>query len=231
MEAILSGGLTGERPGTAPAHTRLIVAITMILAVVLSDHPCSFAGYFLVAVALWMQSPMGFTQGLKRLMVIDSVVLLTILPLPFSFIDEQVVLWGPLTLSETGVLKAQEIFIKATISAIVMMSQCCGMSGLDLSRALYTLKVPTKFILLLQFSIRYITVMQQELSSLRMAMRARGFGNGPVLQNWRSYGYLFGMLLIRALARADLPLLGTQGSETSLEATFLHLIAEQERNT
>jgi ABC-2 type transport system ATP-binding protein len=37
--------------------------------------------------------------------------------------------------------------------------------------------------------------------------------------------------VFRALAKADLPLLGTQGSETSLEAVFLHLIAEQERNT
>ena len=37
--------------------------------------------------------------------------------------------------------------------------------------------------------------------------------------------------VFRALAKADLPLLSTQSSETSLEAVFLHLIAEQERNT
>ena len=37
--------------------------------------------------------------------------------------------------------------------------------------------------------------------------------------------------VFRALAKADLPLLSTQSSETSLETVFLHLIAEQERNT
>lgn len=35
--------------------------------------------------------------------------------------------------------------------------------------------------------------------------------------------------VFRALAQADLPLLSTQSSETSLESAFLHLIAEQER--
>ena len=35
--------------------------------------------------------------------------------------------------------------------------------------------------------------------------------------------------VFRALAKADLPLLSTHGSETSLESVFLHLIAEQER--
>jgi ABC-2 type transport system ATP-binding protein len=35
--------------------------------------------------------------------------------------------------------------------------------------------------------------------------------------------------VFRSLARADLPLLSTQSSETSLETVFLHLIAEQEQ--
>ncbi len=203
MEATLVTLVKQTKAHSLPAHLRIILAVTLIVAIVLSGHIYSLIGYFLIALILWIKSPMSLLFGLKRLMLVDSMVVLTIIPLPFSFIDDRVVHLGGLVLSEVGILKAQEVFIKVTISAIVMMSQNCGTSGVELSRALSLLRVPIKLILLLQFCIRYISVIQQEVSSLRIAMRARGFGNGSTLHNWRSYGYLFGMLLVRALERAD----------------------------
>lgn len=205
MEAILAGRSGDYQAGRAkaPAHTRILVAVATIFALVLSESLLAFSGYFILAVLLWIQSPMGLMQGVKRLMLIDGLIILTILPLPFSYVDDQLVQWGVFTLSEAGLLKAAEIFIKATLSATIMMSQCSGISELELSKALYVLRVPAKFILLLQFSIRYISVMQLEQAKLKLAMRARGFGSGPALHNWKSHGYLFGMLFVKALARAD----------------------------
>ncbi|WED22837.1 energy-coupling factor transporter transmembrane protein EcfT [Vibrio sp. JC009] len=203
IEGVLSGNVKAGSAEYGLAHTRILLAIFMIVAIVLSANPLSFAGYFILACLLWLKSPMGFATGLKRLLIIDSVVLLTILPLPFNYVGDQVIHWGPLVLSEPGVVKAQEIFFKASLSAMLMMTQCSGISGLELTKALCVLRVPTKFILLLQFSIRYISVMQQEIASIRSGMKARGLGCGPRLHVWRSYGYMFGMLLVRALARAD----------------------------
>ncbi|WED24664.1 cobalt ECF transporter T component CbiQ [Vibrio sp. JC009] len=203
MEAILAGREGAGRSDSIPAHSRIIVAIAAIFAVVLSDSLLACFCYFLLALFLWKQSPMGLGTGLKRLMMIDGLIILTILPLPFSYVGDQFVQFGPLSLSEPGLFKAAEVFIKATLSAMIMMGQFSGTSELELSKALFTLRVPTRFILLLQFSIRYISVMQQELSRLRVAMRARGFGGGPTLHNWKSYGYLFGMLFVKALDRAD----------------------------
>jgi cobalt/nickel transport system permease protein len=203
MEAILSGSNQPSRTDRVPAHRRLLLALLLVSVAVLSTQTVSFALYLAIAGYLWLRSPLGLVPGVKRLLVIDSVVLLTVLPLPFSYVDSQTVQWAGLSLSQVGIEKAVDIIVKSTICLMVMMSQCSGMSGLELGQALRRLKVPGKFILLLQFSIRYISVMQQELCRLRIAMRARGFGNGPTLHNWRSYGYMFGMLLVRALARAD----------------------------
>ncbi|MCW8329120.1 energy-coupling factor transporter transmembrane protein EcfT [Photobacterium sp. SDRW27] len=203
MDITLSGRSLVSDNRSLAIHHRLFVAFVVVAATVLSESSISHLGYFLMALWFWKQSAMGVRAGLKRLLLIDSVVILTVLPLPFSVVGNEVMIVGPFELSVFGLVKAQDIFIKSTVSSIVMISQCHGISGLELSKALTRLKVPGKFILLLQFCIRYISVMQQEISSLRIAMLARGFGNGPTLHNWRSYGYLFGMLLIRALARAD----------------------------
>lgn len=203
MEVLLFSSDNSKSEHSTPAHVRLLLVFLIILVLVLSNHIYSFAGYFLIALILWFKSPLGLKTGFKRMLLVDSVVLLTILPLPFTVVDGQVLEWGVFSLSTVGILKAQEVFIKACVSIMLMMSQCSGMSAIELSRALSRLKVPLKFILILQFSIRYISVMEQELTSLKVAMRARGLGNGPLLHTWRSYGYLFGMLLVRALARGD----------------------------
>jgi len=203
VEAILTGQAGLSRADALPPHTRMLVAIAATLAVVLSNSVYSWLGYLLLACWLWKQSMMSFKAGIKRLLMIDGLIVLTILPLPFSYVGEQVIQLGPLALSEPGLLKAGEVFVKATLSAMIMMAQLSGMSELELSKALFSLKVPSRFILLLQFSVRYISVMHQETAKLRLAMRARGLGSGPTLHNWKSYGYLFGMLFVKALARAD----------------------------
>ncbi|MCG7587194.1 energy-coupling factor transporter transmembrane protein EcfT [Photobacterium sp. OFAV2-7] len=203
MDITLLGGSLARDSHSLVTHHRLLLAFVVVAATVLSESGVSHLGYFLMALLFWKQSSMGLRAGLKRLLLIDSVIILAVLPLPFSFVGNEAVTVGSLELSVFGLAKAQDIFIKSTVSSIVMISQCHGISGLELSKALARLKVPGKFILLLQFCIRYVSVMQQEITSLRTAMLARGFGNGPTLHNWRSYGYLFGMLLVRALARAD----------------------------
>lgn len=203
MNEVLFKSDVFDRQNSVPVHTRLLVAFVMIFAIVLSESLLAFLGYLVLVLCLWKQSSLSLTPGLKRLMLIDSLILLTILPLPFSYINDQLIYLGSFALSQAGVTKAIEVFIKATLSAVIMMSQCNGVSELELSKALFTLRVPTRFILLLQFSIRYISVMHQELFRLRMAMRARGLGKGNLWHNWKSYGYLFGMLFVKALARAD----------------------------
>ena len=51
--------------------------------------------------------------------------------------------------------------------------------------------------------MRYIEVLDCEYRRLRTAMKARGFRLRCDLHTWRSVGYLFGMLLVRGIERAE----------------------------
>ncbi|MFA0440861.1 energy-coupling factor transporter transmembrane protein EcfT [Vibrio sp. 10N.222.51.C12] len=203
MELTISGGVVLRRTDATPTHTRILVALISITCLVVSDSVLALATFAALAVFMWKQSPLSFKAGLKRLLLIDSLILLTILPLPFSFVGEQTIVFGPLSLSQIGLIKAIEVFIKSTLSATIMITQLSGVTEIQLANALQRLKVPPRFIMLLQFTVRYISVMQRELSKMKLALRARGLGHGSSWHNWKSFGYLFGMLFVKALARAD----------------------------
>jgi cobalt/nickel transport system permease protein len=69
--------------------------------------------------------------------------------------------------------------------------------------ALCRLGMPRLFAALLAFVFRYIYVLFDELARMKTAQRARTFGRRPARAGWKSSVQLVGMLLIRALDRAE----------------------------
>lgn len=63
--------------------------------------------------------------------------------------------------------------------------------------------LPQYCIALLAFMYRYIFVIFDELERMRTARRARTFGRISLVRDWVAQGQLIGMLLIRALSRAE----------------------------
>ena len=53
------------------------------------------------------------------------------------------------------------------------------------------------------FTVRYIDVLHQEYQRLRIAMKARGFRPQNSRHTYVSFGYLVGMMLVRALERSE----------------------------
>ena len=51
-------------------------------------------------------------------------------------------------------------------------------------------------------TVRYLSLIRDEARRLHDAMRARAFAPRSNRHTWQSYGYLIGMLLVRALERA-----------------------------
>ncbi|WP_281182302.1 energy-coupling factor transporter transmembrane component T family protein [Vibrio sonorensis] len=186
-----------------PPHTRILLALAIILCLIVSKSLYAFAGFGLIVILLWQLSDVSVKEGIRRLLLIDSLIILTILPLPFSFTGGATLIVGWFELSQEGLIKALEVLIKSTLSVSITLTLLAGMNDIQLARALQRLKFSSRFIVLLQFTVRYISVMQQELFRLKLALRAIGFGKGPTLHTWKSYGYLFGTLFVRALARAD----------------------------
>lgn len=203
METLLA---TSTKPVTklqAAPRLRLLLAMIIAVAVVLSTQWLALLGYGILAVHLWLSSPINMKIGLKRLVAVDGLIMLTVILLPFTEPGAAAFTLGGFAVSQAGLELAGMILVKANIILIVLMAQSAGLNALTLSYTLAELKVPYKLVLLMQLSIRYISVMQQEFSRLRCAMKARGFCPDSSLHTWRSFGYLFGMMLVRSMERAD----------------------------
>ena len=63
--------------------------------------------------------------------------------------------------------------------------------------------MPPRLAQLLQMTVRYIGLFNDEYHRLRRAMRVRGFRPASNRHSWRSLGNLLGMLLVRSLERAE----------------------------
>jgi cobalt/nickel transport system permease protein len=203
IEAMLATSTGPVTKVQAAPRLRLLLAVVIAIAVVLSTQWLALLGYGLLAAHLWLSSAINMKMGLKRLAAVDGLIILTVVLLPFTEPGETAFTFAGLAVSQAGLVLAGMILVKANIILIVLMAQNAGLNALTLSYTLAELKVPAKLVLLMQLSIRYISVMQQEFSRLRCAMKARGFCPNTSLHTWRSFGYLFGMMLVRAMERAD----------------------------
>jgi cobalt/nickel transport system permease protein len=63
--------------------------------------------------------------------------------------------------------------------------------------------VPDVLVAMLAFMYRYFFVVWDELDRMRVARRARTFGGGNLIYHWKMSSQLLGMLLIRAMERAE----------------------------
>lgn len=73
----------------------------------------------------------------------------------------------------------------------------------EFARALQSLKLPTKLIYLLFFTIRYLEVLKQTFQQIQRAMQVRGFKMQADLHTYQSIGNALGMLLIKSLSKAQ----------------------------
>ena len=100
-------------------------------------------------------------------------------------------------------MRAVEIALKANAVVLALMALVGSMSSVTLGHALYRLRVPENLVHLLLFTVRYIDVLHDEYQRLRIAMETRGFQPATNSHTMRTFGYLVGMMLVRALERSE----------------------------
>lgn len=95
------------------------------------------------------------------------------------------------------------ILFRTTLSFAAMLWLVNVMPFDQLLATLRRLRVPDVFVASLSFMYRYIFVLWDELDKMRLARRARTFGTAGLGYRWRTSAQLIGMLLIRAMQRAE----------------------------
>lgn len=197
-------------PGGFPAvlerlDPRMRIAVACLFAVVtvaLSGLPALTAA-LACALLLLLMARLPVRRTLKRVAMMDSFIFFMLALLPFTVPGDAIfTLWGfPATWQ--GLARAIEIGLTANAVVLVLLVLVGTLEPVTLGHALYRMKVPETLVHLMMFNIRYVEVLRQEYLRLRAAMKVRGFRPGTNWHSYRSFGYLVGMMLVRAIDRSE----------------------------
>jgi len=95
------------------------------------------------------------------------------------------------------------IQFRSTLAFISLLWLVNVMPFDQLLNTLRKLRVPDVFVATLSFMYRYIFVLWNELDKMRTARKARTFGSSSLRFRWKISSEMIGMLLIRAMERAE----------------------------
>lgn len=185
------------------ARVRVVCSALFALVVVSSQQFSAALLGLLMAFLLVKASKLNIKRTLRRVVAMDLFMLTLIIVLPFTTPGEPMFSLFGFAASWQGLLHALLITVKANAVLLVLFSLVATMSASTLGHALAHLKVPDKLVHLLLFMVRYLDVISTEYKRMRRAMQARAFVMGTNRHTWKSIGYLFGMLLIRSIERAE----------------------------
>lgn len=194
--------------GSSPLHRldpRIRLASAAGYSCVLAvcrEFPALLAALFL-SMALVAAARLRIAEVLKRLLVVNGLVVFIWAVIPFTFPGEALFRLGPLHAAREGIELAAQITLKSNAIILAFMALVATMPFATVGHALHRLRVPDKIVHLLLMTYRYIFVLEQEYQRLVRAARIRGFRPGTNLHTYRTYAYLVGMLFVRAVDRAE----------------------------
>jgi len=185
------------------ARVRIVCAGLFALVVVSSVQFLPVLIGLGLAILFAKMAKLNIKRTLRRVIAMDFFMLMLICVLPFTTPGDAIFYLFGHGASWQGLMHALLITAKANAVLFLLFSLVATMSANTFGHALAHLKVPDKLVHLLLFMVRYLDVIGQEYKKMRRAMQARAFVMGTNRHTWKSIGYLFGMLLIRSVERAE----------------------------
>ena len=140
---------------------------------------------------------------LKRLVIVNTLILFLWLLLPLTFKGEALTRIGSFAIYRPGVILSAQITLKSNAILLAFIALIATTSFSTLGHAMYRLRVPEKIVYLLLMTYRYIFVIEEEYLRLMRAAKIRGFRPGTNANTYRTYSHVIGMLFLRAAARAE----------------------------
>ncbi|MBM82123.1 MAG: cobalt ECF transporter T component CbiQ [Planctomycetaceae bacterium] len=165
----------------------------------------------IIAVGVSLPTEFWPLQGLLACVVFCG---LTLARVPMSYLLRRLALFLPMLFvlsislpASQGFQGGWDIMAKIIIRSIVAFTTMLWLINVmpfdELLVSLRRLRVPDILLATLSFMYRYIYVLWDELEKLTTARRARSFANDRRWTSWRTSAQMIGMLLIRALQRAE----------------------------
>lgn len=184
-------------------RSRVLAAVSFAVTVVALQDFFALAIALGLSVCAMIDSRLPVGRTLKRMAAMDGFIVFMLAMLPFTVPGQTMFTLFGWNASWEGLYQAIEIGLTANSVVLMLMALVGSMESTTLCHALHRLKVPEALVHLLMFTVRYIDVLYQEYRRLRTAMTARGFRPGNNRHTYRMFGYLVGMMLVRALERSE----------------------------
>jgi cobalt/nickel transport system permease protein len=184
---------------------RIRVAVATVYSVIVALSRNFPALIFAVGVSLVliMLARLNPREAVKRIIIVNSFIVLLWLVLPLTFQGPVAFTIGPLNAYRPGITMAAQITLKSNAIVLALMALIATMAFSTLGSALNRLQVPDKIVHLLLMSYRYVFVIEQEYQRLIRAAQIRGFRPRTNLHTYKTYAYIVGMLFVRSAQRAD----------------------------
>ena len=189
--------------GSLDPRVRIVMACLFAIVTVALTSIAALMAALLVSIGLLMLSKLPMRRTLRRMAMMDSFIIFMLVLLPFSMPGDAMFTVFGFPASWQGLWKAVEIGLTANAVILAVMVLVSTMEPVTLGHALYRMRCPETLVHLLMFTIRYIEVLREEYMRLRAAMKIRGFRPGTNWHTYRSFGYLVGMMLVRAIERSE----------------------------
>lgn len=156
-----------------------------------------------IGILLISMAGLEIKQVCYRLLIVNTFVGFLWITLPLSYPGNELFRVGVLGISSQGVALAALITLKTNAIILTIIALLATSTTADIGHGLERLGMPKKLCLLLLFSYRYIFVISLEYQRLARAAKLRCFRPGTNLHTYRTYGYLFGMTLVKSCHRAN----------------------------
>jgi cobalt/nickel transport system permease protein len=138
-----------------------------------------------------------------RLILVNGLILILWLFVPFSLEGRPLFTIGTLTASKEGVLYITLLTLRSNIIVLALISLLSTIPIFTLGRAMKEMGVPDKIVQLFFFTYRYLHVIHLEYQRLLNALKIRGFQPKTNLHTYKTYAHLVGMLLVKSYDRSE----------------------------
>ncbi|WP_270889757.1 cobalt ECF transporter T component CbiQ [Pedococcus sp. 5OH_020] len=185
-----------------PAHTKIAALLCFVLVVVATPAQATwaFAVYAALLVVAVRASGVPFGYMGRRMVVEVPFVLFAVL-MPFVAAGPRVH-WGPLSLSEPGLLGARGLLVKGTLGVVASLLLASTTEPSDVVAGLDRLRLPHQLVEIMSFMVRYLEVVTGELARMKVARESRGF-RPRSLGSWPVLASTAGALFIRSYERGE----------------------------
>ena len=193
--------------GATPLHgmdaaAKIIAAIVFVLPTATTDSFYVAAGFGILSLGLATIARLPVARVIKQLILVNTFTFFLLLTLPLTYGGEQTILYSSIPVSIEGARLALLIAVK-TNTILIGMIALLGTSHVSaLGYGLEKLRLPLRLCYLVLFTYRYIFVIEQEYRRLLRAARMRCFSPSTTIHTYRTFGYLFGMTLVKSWEQA-----------------------------